>query len=218
MSTKNCIFIILIFSIILISLIHYYYKNKTENFINEQILLSNKEQPSYNKNLQLQNNNFVDYSGLNYPNYSLKFPITLGCGGRRGACMGGSQIPIPNTLPPVNISNENIAPTTVNFNENGNYGNFGIGNYEDIRQVGTIQQVFGNDNVVYPLFGRRIYRNDNKWEYWTRFGTHGVVLPIIPLRNYQELSTNDRVYIEGQKKEYRVIIYDNYIPQYFPFQ
>lgn len=141
-----------------------------------------------------------------YPNVTLPAHV-IGCGGRRGACMGGSQIPIPNTLPPVNISDENIAPVNLTVR----------GFDEGLQQVGTIQKVFGNDNLVYPLFGRRKYRNDNKWEYFVKFGKFGVILPLIPLRNCDELNTNDEVHIQSQKDKYRVTIYDSDIPQYLPF-
>lgn len=141
-----------------------------------------------------------------YPNVIMP-PAVIGCGGRRGACMGGSQVPIPNTLPPVNISEENIAPINLTVR----------GFDEGIQQVGTIQKVFGRDNFVYPLFGRKKYRNDNKWEYFVKFGQYGVILPLIPLRNYDELNTNDEVFIQGQKDKYRVTIYDEDIPQYLPF-
>lgn len=141
-----------------------------------------------------------------YPNVILPASV-MGCGGRRGACMGGSQIPIPNTLPPVNISERNIAPVNLTVR----------GFDEGIQQVGTIQKVFGGENWIYPLFGRRKYRNDNKWEYFVKFGQYGVILPVLPLRNYEELNTNDEVYIQGQKGKYRVTMYDEDIPQYLPF-
>lgn len=142
----------------------------------------------------------------NYPNVVLP-PSVIGCGGRRGACMGGSQIPIPNTLPPVNISDANIAPVNLTVR----------GFDEGIQQVGTIQKVFGSENFVYPLFGRKRFRNDNQWEYFVKFGKYGVILPIVPLRNYEELNTNDVVFIQGQKDKYRVTMYDDDIPQYLPF-
>lgn len=165
--------------------------------------------PSQNR--QFLNNSRFNYPSVyddpyRYPNISLP-PTVIGCGGRRGACMGGSQVPIPNTLPPINISEQNIAPINLTMR----------GFDEGVQQVGTIQKVFGKDNLVYPLFGRKRYRNDNKWDYFVKFGDYGVILPVVPLRNYEELNTNDQVYIQGQKGEYRVTIYDDDIPQYLPF-
>ncbi len=167
------------------------------------------QSPSQTK--QILNRLTFDYPSLydnpyNYPNTILPAHV-IGCGGRRGACMGGSQIPIPNTIPPVNISEQNIAPVNLTVR----------GFDEGIQQVGTIQKVFGRDNMVYPLFGRKRYRNDNKWEYFVKFGQYGVILPIKSLRNYEELNTNDEVHIQSQKDKYRVTMYDEDIPQYLPF-
>ena len=101
----------------------------------------------------------------------------------------------------------NIAPVNLNVR----------GFDEGLQQVGTIQKVFGSENFVYPLFGRRKYRNDNKWEYFVKFGKYGVILPILQRRNNEELNTNEEVYIEGQKDKYRVTIYDSNFPQYLPY-
>lgn len=168
------------------------------------------ESPSQTK--QILNRLTFDYPSVyddpyRYPNVVLP-PTVIGCGGRRGACMGGSQVPIPNTLPPVNISETNIAPVNLTVR----------GFDEGIQQVGTIQKVFGRDNLVYPLFGRKKYRNDNKWEYFVKFGQYGVILPVVRKRHYyDELNTNDEVYIQGQSDKYRVTMYDEDIPQYLPF-
>ena len=167
------------------------------------------EAPSQSK--QILDRLVFNYPSINgdpyrYPNVVMPAAV-IGCGARRGACMGGSQVPIPNTLPPVNISEQNIAPVNLTVR----------GFDEGIQQVGTIQRVFSRDNFVYPLFGRKKYRNDNKWEYFVKFGQYGVILPIVPLRNYEELNTNDEVYIQGQRDKYRVTMYDDDIPQYLPF-
>ncbi len=219
MKKQQNFIITVIFIILILGLIYYLYTNNLElqKMINQQeqkkeafynqfsyppyTVSHIPESPSQRDQMYLQSK--VPQSG--YTNLYLPAQA-IGCGGRRGACMGGSQVPIPNTVPPVDISEQNIAPV-----------NIAVRGYDDgLQQVGTVQRVFGNDNAVYPLFGRRIYRYDNKWEYWTRFGPYGVILPLIPLRNNEELNINDKVYIQGQKDEYRVTIYDGYIPQYFP--
>ena len=168
------------------------------------------EAPSQTK--QILNRLVYDYPSVyddpyRYPNVIMP-PAVIGCGGRRGACMGGSEIPIPNTIPPVNISEQNIAPVNLTVR----------GFDEGIQQVGTIQKVFGKDNYVFPLFGRKKYRNDNKWEYFVKFGKYGVILPVFQYKGRcDELGTNDEVHIQGQKDKYRVTIYDEDIPQYLPF-
>lgn len=140
-----------------------------------------------------------------YPNLNLP-PAVIGCGGRKQPCLGGSQVVIPNEMPPIDISNNNIAPNTL----------YVRGYDEGTQQVGVLTKVFGKDNNVWPLYGRKMYRNDNKWEYFTRMGQFGVIMPVIPYRNNEELNTNDEVAIDGMEEKYRVTVYDNDIPQYLP--
>ena len=115
-------------------------------------------------------------------------PPVIGCGGRRGACIGGTQIGISNPLPPIDISNRNIAP--INIRTRGPLG--------EPQQVGVISKLFGNENQMYPLYGRQKYPNGSKWEYYTTMGPYGVKIPV-PSRNNDELGNNDEAQIPGQK-------------------
>ena len=142
-----------------------------------------------------------------YPNQMLPANV-IGCGARNTPCLGGTQIAIPNTMPPIDVSNRNIAP--VNISTQGGLG--------QPQQVGAIYQIFGNENQVYPLFGRKRYRNGNQWDYYTTIGQYGVKLPIITKKRNEELGTNDTVFIQGQKKSaYRVTMYDQDTPEYIPY-
>jgi len=144
-----------------------------------------------------------------YPNMGLPEQV-IGCGGRRGACMGGTQIPIPNILPPVDISERNIAPVTLTTQPYG-YGDL------ELRQVGVIQKLFGTENEVYPLYGRKQYYNKDKWEYYTVLGPSEVMVPVITKNNYgYELGTNENVMIQGNTGRYRTIIYERDYPRYIP--
>jgi len=142
-----------------------------------------------------------------YPNLQLPAQV-IGCGGRNTPCIGGTQIPIENPLPPINISDDNIAPINISTR-----GPIGVP-----QQIGAIYKIYGNDNSVLPLFGRRKYRNDNKWEYYTMIGRFGVKMPIIVPNKNIELGTNDNVFIKGIRKNmYRVTIYESDEPQYIPY-
>lgn len=146
--------------------------------------------------------------------YNLKFPYfnyynspeIIGCGGRRIPC--DKRNAIPNVLDPIDISNRNIAPITVRVD-----GNLDM----QLRKVGTIYKIFGNENQVFPLYGRILYNNDSKWEYFTRMGQTLEYLRVFQPQQYQELGNNDTVKIEGQCGEYRVSIYDRYMTQFVPF-
>lgn len=134
-------------------------------------------------------------------------PQVVGCGSRRTPCMGGSQMAITNNMPRVTINDSNIAP--INISTQGPIG--------EPQQVGAIYKVFGNENQVYPLFGRRKYPNDNKWEYYTTIGQYGVKMPVITPRKNEELGTNETVFIRGQKMPYRATMYETDQPQYIPY-
>ena len=140
-------------------------------------------------------------------NNTLLQPQVVGCGGRRTPCMGGGQIAMPNNMPRLMLDDSNIAP--VNISTQGPIG--------EPQQVGAIFKVMGSENQVYPLFGRRKFPNDNKWEYYTTIGQYGVKMPVVTPRKNDELGTNETVFIRGQKTPYRVSMYETDHPQYIPY-
>lgn len=131
----------------------------------------------------------------------------ISCGARNQPCLGGTQEIIANRFPPLNITNNNIAP--INVRTRGPEGIY--------QQVGVIQKVFGNENEMHPLYGRKKYPNGNRWEYYTMIGPYGLKLPVFGHRNHEELGTNDQVKIKGHNGEYQVITYDYDEPQYIPY-
>lgn len=147
------------------------------------------------------------YNSAWYPNLRLP-PQIIGCGGRRQACMGGTQIPIQTNYPPINISNRNIAP--INIRTRGERGT--------PQQLGVIYKVLGSENEVYPLYGRQKYYGSNQWEYYTQMGRMGVKLPIITKnKSWNELGSNEIVTVQGSDVEYRTTIYENDDPIYLPY-
>jgi hypothetical protein len=147
-----------------------------------------------------------------YPDLNLPAPV-VGCGSRREPCYGGTQEVIPNMLPPVDVSENNIAPitltTAVNISTRGPLG--------QPQQVGALYKIFGNENEIHPLFGRRKYPNSDKWDYYTMAGKYGVKMEVRGHRNCQELGNNDEVEIRGLPGKYRVTIYESDFPQYIPY-
>lgn len=149
-----------------------------------------------------------------YPNYRLPSNV-IGGGRRRTGVLSGTEEVIPNQMSPINISSSNIAPInlTVKAFDGG------------IQQCGTIQKLFGNENSIWPLFSRRKYNNDSRFEYFTRIGPVGVLLPVFTKQKYghyyndsndgsYEIGDNDPVYVQGQKDEYRAVIYQSDVPQF----
>jgi hypothetical protein len=141
------------------------------------------------------------YSGM----FDIPFQV-MGCGGRRGPCMNGIS-PISNPLPGINVIPGQIAPTNI-------YTRGPIGQPQ---QVGVIYKIDGDNNTIYPLFGRKRYPNGDKWEYYTMLNQVGLKIPVPPKRNYEELLTNDIIVLQGVPGKYRVTIYESDFPQYIPY-
>jgi hypothetical protein len=148
----------------------------------------------------------------NYPNLILPSQV-VGCGGRRGGCLGGSQLVIPNVPSPKDISSVNIAPVNIATRWDANNP------LQRPHQVGVIYKVFGNTNDVYPLYGAKRYFNGDQWDYYTVIQQAGGMASKVPVRtknHNQRLGDNDPVWLDHCNEEYRTTIYDNGL-QYYPY-
>ena len=141
-----------------------------------------------------------------YPNLLLP-PQVIGGGYRRQPTLGGTEVPIVNPALPINITNNNIAP--VNITTRGPLGN--------PQQVGNLYKIYGDHNDVLPLFGRRRYPNDNRYDYYTITGQWGTKVKVITKNRNDELGTNDVVFLQGFKSPFRVTIFESDFPQYIPY-
>lgn len=142
-----------------------------------------------------------------YPNLELPFQV-VGGGYRRIPTLSGTEIPIYNPPVSIDISNDNIAP--INISTRGPAG--------VPQQVGVIYKIFGNgENQYLPLFGKRRYPNDNRYDYYTILGNYNVKVPIITKNKYDELGNNDRVFVKGDPSVYTVTLYSDDAPQYIPY-
>ena len=141
-----------------------------------------------------------------YPNLNLPSQV-VGCGSRRQPCLGGTQVPIYNPPTPIDISDNNIAPVYISTR----------GPLGEPQQVGILYKIFGNENDTLPLYGRKKYPNDSKYEYYTLLGNYASKVPIVIQNKNVELGTNDVVFIKGRGEPYRVTIYESDFPQYIPY-
>lgn len=141
-----------------------------------------------------------------YPNLNLPFQV-IGCGSRTQPCLGGTQVPIYNPPVPIEVSENNIAPVYISTR----------GPLGQPQQVGVLYKINGNDNDILPLYGRKKYPNDNKYDYYTQMGKFGVKLPVVTKNKNNELGSNDVVFIKGLGSPYRVTIYESDFPQYIPY-
>ena len=142
-----------------------------------------------------------------YPNLQLPSQV-VGCGGRNIPCLGGTQIPINNPIQTLEVGDGSVAP--INIRTRGPRGL--------PQQVGAISKIFGSQNEIYPLFGRRKWPTDNKWEYYTMIGeNNSVKIPVITKNNNFEIGENDIVALKNQRGRYRVTLYEDDYPQYIPY-
>jgi hypothetical protein len=141
-----------------------------------------------------------------YPNLELPFQV-IGCGSRTTPCLGGTQVPIYNPPTQIDISNTNIAPVYISTK----------GPLGQPQQLGVLYKINGNDNDILPLFGRKKYPNDNRYEYYTIMGRFGSKMSIITKNKHDELGSNDVVFIKGRSDPYRVTIYESDFPSYIPY-
>lgn len=146
-----------------------------------------------------------DYSPGDYANINLP-PDVIGCGGRRQPCYGGTQQNIGNILPPLDISNKNIAP------RNGY-----IGPYPPYQQVGYLYKIMApyEDNDYRPLYLEKVDEKDRnlKYRYFT-LNMEGDRKEVETPSVYRELGTNDQVKIQGEDYFFRVTVNDSNFPSY----
>ena len=174
-----------------------------------------------NTGARLRHSNFLDriYNPIRYPyqsmpffnsveynNYSLPDNV-VGCGRRRIPCIGGYERVINNEIPCRHVTDENIAP--INIRTRGPEG--------QPQQVGTLYNIFSDKNEVLPLFGRKKFPNDSKWEYYAIAGQFGTKIPVKPLRNYEEIGSNDTIQLVNYPGNFRATIYERDSPQYIPY-
>lgn len=144
-----------------------------------------------------------------FPNYTLPAPV-IGSGYRRIPTLGGTENSMPNLMSPLNISNKNVAPV-----------NLAISSFTQTpQQLGTIQHIFSKDNEIYPLYGVRLNDTGNKFKYYSRMGSYGLITELYKIKCHSkmyimdELGTNDEVFANNDPVPFRCTIYEESIPQY----
>ena len=74
------------------------------------------------------------------------------------------------------------------------------------------------DNKILKLFGRKIYRGSDKYEYYvTVVNGHDMIkIPVKTKRKYAELYDDDEITIPELDGTYKVKLYDYDAPKYYP--
>jgi len=210
-STKSLTTILILIVFIILGIVYIIYQNSIyEKFGNIDNVTLRSMDRIYNPiSYPYKSDSFYEQSW--YPNLEIPFQV-IGCGARNTPCLGGTQIPIYNPPNPLNISNESISPVSPSFVVPINQDPYG-----EPQQVGVIYKIYGNENEVFPLFGRRRRPNENRYDYYTIIGKFGSKVPVITQTRYDQLGNNDVVFIKGFKTPYRVTIYETDSPTYIPY-
>lgn len=196
------------FIIILIIIILYLYSNYINNYnynnINthnntniDQNTNNNKNNNDNDKIIYIKNNDCQNLP-YNYINsidrvYNpLRFPVKSYNPFNYGQC-GDSLITNYNNNDPINN------PYTINYRTRPYC--------DQIQQLGAISKVNGDQNDIYPLYGRQKINNRNQYEYYTI--VNGVKLITKPKNNYQELDNNDTIKVNQLDGDFLVSVYNN---------
>ena len=92
------------------------------------------------------------------------------------------------------------------------------------RQIGILTRANGGD-VILPLMGRPLFRNRDKWNFYTMNDKNSMIKLPISFKNKSCTSQQgcdnvydgDNVYVEGFNDVFRVTIYDNNNMEYIPY-
>ena len=182
--------------------------NNNNNYNNNNFIQDNNNNDNYDNNL-IQFNQLINNSNENnrsfydlkwYPNFNLQSNV-IGCGARNTPCLGGTQIPIANPPSSIVVDDSNIAPNNIRV-------------LTPIveQQIGVLYQIFGRNNQILPLYGRKIFPYGDKWVFHTFLD--GVKMQLITRHNNNNmLGNNDVVFLRGiNDRAYRVTVYDNNEP------
>ncbi len=142
-----------------------------------------------------------------YPSNNLPFQVMSG-GRRMAPTLGGTEIPIPNPMMPLDISEAPIAP--VHITTRGPRGM--------PQQLGVIYKVQSDHNTYLPLFGMKEYPNSDSYKYYTAVGQNSQIkVPLMTKYKNQPLGDGDEVIIKGQSEKYRVSLYESDFPKYIGY-
>ena len=94
----------------------------------------------------------------------------------------------------------------------------------EYQQVGILTRQSGKETIL-PLFGRPVYANRDKWQYYTMNDKHNAIKLPVSIKGKSctgeygcdSLYNGDNVYVEGYNDIFNATIYENNNIQYIPF-
>ena len=94
----------------------------------------------------------------------------------------------------------------------------------DYQQIGILTRQSGRETIL-PLFGRPVYANRDKWQYYTMNDKNNAIKLPVSIQGKSctgeygcnSLNSGDNVYVEGYNDIFNATIYENNNIQYIPF-
>lgn len=91
-------------------------------------------------------------------------------------------------------------------------------------QVGILTRITGKETIL-PLMGRKLFRNRDKWNYYTMNDKNNMIKLPISFKNKKcmndqgcdSIYTGDKVFVEGYNDLFQATIYDNNNLEYIPY-
>jgi hypothetical protein len=94
----------------------------------------------------------------------------------------------------------------------------------EFRQVGILTRLNGKDEMILPLMGRPLFSRRDKWNFYTLNDKNNMIK--LPLRvngqsgtseyGCDNVTSGDKVYVEGYNDAFKVTSYDNNVMRYLP--
>lgn len=94
----------------------------------------------------------------------------------------------------------------------------------EYQQIGFIHSESGDENIIYPLYGKELWRGSSKWSYYT--GTdkiHQIKLPIVHNKRQcmgeygcDQLYEGDEIEVPPYNNRFKVQLYNLDAPKYIP--
>ena len=91
-------------------------------------------------------------------------------------------------------------------------------------QIGILTRISGKETIL-PLMGRKLFRNRDKWNYYTMNDKNNMIKLPITFKNKKcmgdqgcdTIYSGDKIYVEGYNDLFNATIYDNDNLEYIPY-
>lgn len=91
-------------------------------------------------------------------------------------------------------------------------------------QIGILTRISGKETIL-PLMGRKLFRNRDKWNYYTMNDKNNMIKLPITFKNKKCMNdqgcdtiySGDKIYVEGYNDLFNATIYDNNNLEYIPY-